>query len=157
MNGRNCIDNNFTSYTHSGQSVVDYGIVPYEYVNEYRNFQVIPPLDLFNKAGCTGVGGHRGVMTDHALLVWEVNTNILGVDTNIVVGETDIIEFTRYDLAAIPPQYMNNDNAQVKLTELGGSLDNTSSEMDLNSIYMINFVTLSRLRCPSISHIKRFL
>ena len=68
INGQRCLNNHFTSFKHAGQAVIDYGVVSYEFMNCYDNFQVLKPLKLYNNARCIGVSEGRSVIPDHAML-----------------------------------------------------------------------------------------
>ena len=50
MNGRRFLNNDSTSFNNAGQPVIDYGIVPYGFMNCY----VLTSPELYNSAKCIG-------------------------------------------------------------------------------------------------------
>ena len=48
MNGRNCQNNDVTFLSTSGSSVIDYCVVPYEYISNIQDFNVQPTSKLIS-------------------------------------------------------------------------------------------------------------
>ena len=119
INGRNCLNNDFTSFTHKGQAVVDYVVAPYEYVCEVNNLQVIPPLDLITKLQIEKRG-----FPDHSLLLWEFN-----IDVDPEEAEHNVSEYVKYDVSNIPDSFMCNSG------EMLNSLSSDTNNKTVNEIY----------------------
>ena len=60
MNGRNSQNNDFTFLSTSGSSVIDYCVVPYEYISNIQDYNIHYTLDS------------PGTYPDHSLLVWTI-------------------------------------------------------------------------------------
>ncbi|CAG2201726.1 unnamed protein product [Mytilus edulis] len=74
LNGRNYIHNDFTSISTKGSSVVDYCIVPYENLCQYKNFEVIRASVLCNKSEIPGILNPQHI-PDHSMLCWELEAD----------------------------------------------------------------------------------
>lgn len=74
LNGRQdvCIQDDFTSVSTKGLSVVDYCMVPYEALPLYNDFKVYRSRQLFEDAGCVGYVDPTHILPDHSLLCWDV-------------------------------------------------------------------------------------
>ena len=68
MNGRNCIENNFTFVGTQGAAVVDYCITPYEQLSKYEAFSVCLTSDLLSKANLHNKISSATTAPDHSLL-----------------------------------------------------------------------------------------
>ena len=78
LNGRNAVNNDFTSISEKGLAVVDYVFVPNEGLKLFRNMEVIGARELFDKAKCVPCFGLS--ITDHSLLKWD-----MPVDAGVVL------------------------------------------------------------------------
>ena len=72
MNGRNYRKNDFTFISSLGSSVIDYCIVPYEYISKCQNFSAFSTSQLINKANIHSTLDSPGTYLDHPLLVWTI-------------------------------------------------------------------------------------
>ena len=71
VNGRNTVENDFTSISPKGLSVVDYVIVPYEELANSSKFTVTRASAAYDAAGCVGVTDPTRVIPDHSILSWQ--------------------------------------------------------------------------------------
>ena len=72
MNGRNCQNNDFTFISTSGSSVIDYCVVPYEYISNIQDFSVQPTSKLISGSNIHYTLDSPGTYPDHSLLVWTI-------------------------------------------------------------------------------------
>lgn len=68
LNGRNCVKNDYTFVGPQGCSVVDYCIIPYESLENFRNFKVTLETELFNSSNLLGAIEPETTHPDHSLL-----------------------------------------------------------------------------------------
>ena len=73
MNGRNCLNNDFTFISTSGSYVIDYCGVPYEYIYNIQNFSVQPISKLISSSNIYCTLDSPGTYPDHSLLVWTIS------------------------------------------------------------------------------------
>ena len=67
LNGRQCINNDFTFVSTRGSSVVDYSIVPYEHLENFNKFLVYRSADLYNISSAI----ESRLIPDHSVIVCE--------------------------------------------------------------------------------------
>ena len=68
LNGRSG-SNDFTCFRHNGQSVVDYCLIPADYLCMYNDFAVYSPLFLKEQFSSISMDS----LLDHAFLTWSVS------------------------------------------------------------------------------------
>lgn len=66
-------ENNYTFVGVQGRSVVDYCLVPYEYLNMFDKFKVTMTTDLMNEIVITDEIDRPSSKPDHSLLSWNFN------------------------------------------------------------------------------------
>ena len=143
LNGRNNKQNDFTSFNHRGQSVVDYGIVPYELLDAVSSFEIIRPRTLFNKAGGVSLVDPSHGIPDHAMLQWTVDLSHLGYQPeNHHPGTADrhrkttTVSYVKYNTRNVPQDFMINAQIQEQIHELIQKLEQEQVvQDDMNEIY----------------------
>ena len=76
LNGRNKSVNNYTFTGVQGLSVVDYCLVPYEYLNMFDRFTVTTATELINNAEIVDEIQRSTTKPDHSVLSWNFNLPI---------------------------------------------------------------------------------
>ena len=95
MNGRNCLENNFTYVGTQGVSVVDYCFTPYEHLSKYEGFRVCLTSDLLNNAKLHNKIDSATSAPDHSLLLWTFTVERTNVRKKGVIGES--VSYEKYD------------------------------------------------------------
>ena len=72
LNGRNNSVNNYTFTGVQGLPVVDYCLIPYEYLDMFDKFTVTTVSDLINNAGVVDEIQRSSANPDHSLLSWSL-------------------------------------------------------------------------------------
>lgn len=80
LNGRNCVQNDYTSVSVKGSSVVDYCITTHDNLCNFSNFSVTLTSDLINTAGNLSILAPTSI-PDHSLLTWQIVSSITNTDT----------------------------------------------------------------------------
>jgi hypothetical protein len=130
LNGRNCLNNDFTSISSRGTAVVDYCVVPYEQLDMYPNFQVIRSRDLMTRALSARVLD-RIVIPDHSVLVWDVCVSPLVTERTSCEPP---VSFTKYDREHMPYTFMCDEDILRQLQDTIGVLessDNSQCALDI--------------------------
>jgi hypothetical protein len=76
LNGRDNINNDFTFVGPQGSSVVDYCIVPHEYLGSFSKFQVPLVSDLLSKSGVLREVESTACRPDLSLLYWAMELDL---------------------------------------------------------------------------------
>ena len=95
MNGRNCQNNDFTFISTSGSSVIDFCVVPYDYLSNIQDLSVHPTSAIISVSNihCTLVS--PGTYPDHSLLVWTIsveNTVMLNRDSTSRTASFEVFD-----------------------------------------------------------------
>ena len=99
LNGRNCKNNDFTSISHKGSSVVSYCLVPYEKLDTYCDFKVIRSRDLIER--CLNIQSLENiVIPDHSILTWKLCINTYIEKQQDKQGTPQ--SYVKYDCSNIP-------------------------------------------------------
>ena len=133
LNGRNNIVNDFTSVSNSGEakSVVDYCLVPHEYMPSFTNFTVNRPRVAFNEAGCIGLCDPKS-LPDHSLLTWNVDlpVNMDSATTTDTSGIKDNRSYVKYDLKDIPGDFLASPSVRVEIENWITKLEESQKTQD---------------------------
>ena len=107
MNGRNCLENNFTFVSTQGASVVDYFITPYEHLSKYEAFRVFITSDLLSKANLHNKINSTTTVPDHSLLLWTFTVEYTNVKKKkYAIGEP--VTYEKYD-RLVPDNFLQED------------------------------------------------
>ena len=135
LNGRSTNDD-FTSVSTKGKSVVDYFCVPQDLYKHCSDFKVLQIQTIIDDHNLHGFLGHRSRLPDHAVLT----LNLTVSSTSFVESDTPLNSFpctsTRYKLDKIPRDFLSSVIAARALQEVISSIElcrETQSAID--SIY----------------------
>ena len=107
MNGRNCLENNFTFVGTQGASVVDYCIMPYEHLSKYEAFRVCLTSDLLSKANLHNKINSAITVPDHSLLLWTFTVECTNVKKKkYAIGLP--VTYEKYD-RLVPDNFLQED------------------------------------------------
>ena len=93
LNGRNSVNNDFTSVSTKGLSVVDYCVVCHDDISVFQEFSVVRTTDLVNRTGNADILAATNI-PDHSMLQWKIERKEL---TNCYSESPDSIEIKSYD------------------------------------------------------------
>ena len=105
LNGRNMTNNDFTC---RNISVVDYCVVPYEFLEQFDHFNVIQSQKLFSDS-CIGVCEPTGI-PDHNILSWHISTNSVREEDCFSDQIDTATSHVKFDVNNIPSNFMNDAN-----------------------------------------------
>eukprot|EP00732_Lithocolla_globosa_P001538 Lithocolla_globosa_v1_NODE_782_length_3286_cov_3.792634.p1 type:complete len:976 gc:universal NODE_782_length_3286_cov_3.792634:2974-47(-) len=130
LNGRFDQDkDNFTCFHPSGQSVVDYCLVPYRDFTSFSNFQVLPVSSLVPQIIDLGIAIPESSMPDHAILSWtfstEIQTSERSLESEIPTNNIEI--HPRLSFKEIPPNFMSSEDILNEIEETISKLEATQS------------------------------
>ena len=115
MNGRNCLENNFTFVGTQGASVVDYCITPYELLSKYEAFRVCLTSDLLSKANLHNKINSATTVPDHSLLLWTFTVECTNVNKKkYAIGEP--FTYEKYD-RLVPDNFLQEDLSNTILND----------------------------------------
>ena len=134
LNGRNTINNDFTSISTKGLSVVDYALVPYCKLDCFQNFYVANSSELIHETQSKGIIDPDHSIPDHSLLKWtfEVTKYIRGAGTQPGCYLEKHIMMERYDFQSIPNDFMNTHETLTCVNVLGNTLYDSQ---DIDYVY----------------------
>ena len=106
MNGRNCLENNFTYIGTQGASVVDYCLTPCEHISKYEAFKVCLTSDLLSEAKLHYKINSATTAPDHSLLLWAFTVQCTNVKRKkCVINEP--ITYEKYD-RTVPDSFLED-------------------------------------------------
>ena len=119
-----CIQDDFTSISQKGKSVVDYCIVSHEalWLQQIKDFAVTPAHDRIQNNIETGSVDLVHKVPDHSLLTWTICLD--GVSENIDIQGAQIKEEKTVFVRDIPLDFMSQAAAIAKIDEFISQLDN---------------------------------
>jgi len=164
LNGRKSSNNNFTSVSVKGSSVVDYCLIPQEKLDVYTDFNVILTTDLINKHCSIGSVG-PSCMPDHSFLTWNVSIKSVLVSCD----QSHVNSFDKFELKNVPQDFMNNESVLIEINKLIDTLEtNAIDTHNIDDVYTswcnivkdnmydnIPYRTI-RTRSSNISNFKKF-
>ena len=122
LNGRNFINNDFTSISTKGCSVVDYCLVSHDNLQMFTDFTVVRAVDAVNLCDNINVLAPTCI-PDHSLLTWCINFE----NPSVFNDTSDIAEgYDKFDVYSIPNDFMANidilTSVNAAIADLEGSL-----------------------------------
>jgi len=132
LNGRfDKNDDDFTSVSTKGCSVVDYCVTPHDSFSSFSKFKVISVSDLISSIPDLHQFATSGV-PDHSLLVWSVVTDS-GSQSDSSQPES---HFDKFDFCNIPASFMCDTDTINTVNDVIVRLeDQSNSQSSLDSIY----------------------
>ncbi|CAG2252849.1 unnamed protein product [Mytilus edulis] len=136
LNGRNFVNNDYTCVSTKGCSVVDYCIVPYDYLHLFSNFAVIRANDLVTLAGYDLSGVDLKLISDHSLIKWNFDlSSFISVEL-LKKEELELSSFNKYDCKNIPTDFMNTDYIYLEINSFIEKFDMIKQEQScVNDIF----------------------
>ena len=126
LNGRfNKCDDNFTSISVKGHSIVDYCITKQEQLGYFSDFKVMPTSQIMNR-NCNVGTFVPSCIPDHSLLTWKIK---LEQSTLGVVNESEIENSHtsyKFDLKNVKNDFMSN---QPVLREIGNLISKLEQDV----------------------------
>lgn len=136
LNGRNSKNNNFTSVSTKGCSVVDYVLVPYECLDRYNKFEVLLATNIVDRS--VGIQSIENIsIPDHSILRWEIvlKTSVSQSETNENHNEPRKT-YIKYDRQNVPEEFMCSDNILSQINHLIVKLEQNQNEQTyVDSVY----------------------
>ncbi len=128
LNGR-LGNNDFTSISEKGKSVVDYICIPHSQISDHLDFNITTVSDIANKYDIP-LPNKLSQMPDHSVLMTEI---AIGEYVTIQEPTSSPIEY-RYDLKDIPQDFMNIHKENIK-TAINRIESDISLQKDVNAAY----------------------
>ena len=148
MNGRNCQNNDFTFISTSGSSVIDYCVVPYEYISNIQDFSVQPTSKLISGSNIHCTLNSPGTYPDHSLLVWTISVENRAIRNCSSTSQTTSFEvFDRN----IPTDFLDS-QSEVLNTYISQTEQDVSSQEELDTIYSHLMRSVKEEMVQSLSH-----
>ncbi|CAC5385362.1 unnamed protein product [Mytilus coruscus] len=154
LNGRKCINNDFTYVSTKGQSVVDYMIIKQDNLS-IDHFNVIRASDFVTEAGLNICGIDSRYVPDHSFLKCSVNLQSVGVVEDFDKNERcrSNVHLKKYDLRKIPLDFLKSDEIQTLLLQTIKDIeDSVVSQDNLNN----NLFILRECKKETTNHIRFF-
>ena len=133
LNGRNCINNDFTSISTKGLSVVDYCLVSHEVLVTFSNF--IRAVDLINRVNDIS-NLLASSIPDHSAIIWEIN---LEAHINTCMdndGAFCSTYFDKFDVPSVPSTFLSDQNTLLMVNEAINSLESSlRTQSDVDTAY----------------------
>ena len=142
MKGRNNRKNDFTFISSLGSSVIDYCIVPYEYMSRF------PTSQLINDANIHSTLDSPGTYPDHSLLVWTIL-----VDSNEVRSCSQTNQTVSFDVFDhnIPTDFLEY-KSDVLSSYISKLEQDVSSQDEIDNIYSYLLATIKVEMYESLLH-----
>ena len=106
-------DNNFTSVSSKGKSIVNYICVPHDNFPEFQSFQVISPSSLVAKYNFHDCIGERSKLPDHYILKCEFRYRVKINDDTTTEQKTPtnriLFNCRKFKLKTIPEDFLSSD------------------------------------------------
>ena len=147
-NGRNCQNNDFTFISTSGSSVIDYCVVPYEYLSNIQDFSVHPTSALISVSNIHCTLDSPGTYPDHSLLVWTIsveNTVMCNRDSTSRTASFEVFDRN------IPTDFLDG-QSEVLNTYISQIEQDVSSQEELDNIYSHLMQSIKEEMVQSLSH-----
>ncbi len=135
LNGRNHLSNDFTS-TGQGSAVVDYCLVPHEYLAAMSDFQVLRAADLCQQSGCVGVVDVTRGVPDHSLLKWSTDVGVFLGGHRDKSSDPVVSSFVKHNLSSIPEGFLSGEECISAFDGMLQELEATEHvQVSLDSAY----------------------
>ena len=136
LNGRNDINNDFTSISVKGSAVVDYCLVSHETLASFQDFDVIRTTDLLSRVPVFSNAAPVS-FPDHSVITWKIICDSL-VDTPLCTHEDAPVghQVDKFDLTSVPPSFLSRPDVLHKINMAIVSLEGSyRTQNDLDSVY----------------------
>ena len=134
LNGRSDGDQNYTSISVNGSSVVDYCIIPHNQLSNFTNFSVSLTSDLIS--ACNNIANLAPIsIPDHSLLSWNDVTNLTKIDEPVVQStnkDSTDRGHVKFKLNSIPGDFMSDPSVLEQINVLIDKLE--SNVIDVSNI-----------------------
>ena len=136
LNGRSDSEQNYTSVSINGSSVVDYCIVPHEQLFNFTNFSVNLTSDLITS--CRNIANLVPSSTpDHSLLAWNIVT---GLNHTVLPdkGSNEIPQdgHVKFDLNSIPSNFLSDQAVLEEINVLINKLETLENDsLNIDNVY----------------------
>ena len=127
LNGRNTVNNDYTSISSRGCAVVDYCFVPYEQLEKYSEFKVTRAVDLINTVLGSGSLDNYHI-PDHSFLTWKIKLKPMEVYTQHDSNDDTCTSFVRYNRTNIPEAFLNDIETLEKINSKIVHLEQNQNE-----------------------------
>ena len=122
LNGRCAGDNDFTSISVKGVSVVDYVVVPHDYLHKCSGFCVKRAHDLFVQTDLLGRCDPGHNLSYHSMLVWKYILDDLYSDLTIK-RNSQLIKIRIYDVSQVPDDFMCDTAITINVSDIRTDID----------------------------------
>jgi hypothetical protein len=127
LNGRNCINNDFTCVRTQGMSVVDYCLVNHNDLDLFKGFQVIRSSELVNTVGITPVS-----VPDHSVISWNIILPCSLSDIRIPQEKARVV----FDVREMTDSFLSDTEVVAKLHATVFSLESSMrAQSDIDNAY----------------------
>ncbi len=139
-NGRiNPENDNFTSISTKGRSVVDYLFFPHDDIQTVTEFYVDTCVDIVSHLGIESLVSENCKIPDHSLLSFKIRTSPYVVNLCKNLGSKNYYRQTsneRYNLRTIPNDFMKSDRFNLVINELiDRILVTRDNQNDIDAMY----------------------
>ncbi len=135
LNGRNYVNNEFTSVSTKGSAVVDYCILQHDDLNCFNDFTVVTVTDLINSCGDISVLAPTCI-PDHSLLSWNIACNYTDSDENVVDQARMPSSYDKFDLDQIPASILTDETVIVQVNATIDKLEQSfNTQIDIDTMY----------------------
>ncbi|XP_053391424.1 uncharacterized protein LOC128554201, partial [Mercenaria mercenaria] len=129
-------NDNFTSISMKGKSVVDYICVPHDVFQQCQSFSVITIQSFVDENDLHGLIGQRSCLPDHSVLLVRVSLNIDISRADRFTNNPSTPTSFKYKLNHIPTDFMNRDIARLAILEVIGRIESArDTQFEIDSIY----------------------
>ena len=149
VNGRINVDKNNFTFVHSrGRSVVDYFLVSIDDIESCVAFNIVTPVECFNKFCSVDLAGNTGSLSDHSVLILTISIdsyiqipdtikslsgseNIHTYSDTVKLPMNDIF-YERFKIETIPENFLSSEETITLIANLARELnDNVYIEQQL--------------------------
>jgi len=133
------VNNDYTSVSTKGLSVVDYCIVPYEYLSCFTDVSVVRARKAFDEA-CITMQDPTKSIPDHSLLKYNIDIEQFPgapvvLHNNPSKCDTVLAQYVKYDVTSISADFVSNANYAVTMNSITSNLEQAASQDDVDTIY----------------------
>ena len=145
LNGRfNECDNNFTSVSVKGLSVVDYCITRQDHLSKFSDFKVLSTSEIMNRNDAVGVYA-PSCIPDHSLLSWKINLKITDPDNVDTTRKDNCKSYDKFDLKDVKSDFMNSPSVIDEINRL-------ISRLEQNEVNVTNIDGVYTQWCEMVRH-----
>ena len=137
FNGRfNETENNFTSVSTRGKTVVDYMCVPHDVMEKCVSFKVRTARSIIEDGNLSTLLGERSKAPDHSALITEFRTSHIHTD-NYVAESDNTCDRKRYKLKSIPLDFLSSDISELALQAIILKTESArETQSEINNFYV---------------------